>query len=241
MNRIALAAFAAGSMAIASSAGAADLPIKAPYAAPVVWSWTGFYIGGHVGAGWGTIETETVGGGFVFSQGTVNGFLGGGQVGYNWQAGPIVLGVEADASATSIKGTSPCIVGIFVCKRNVDWMATFTGRVGFTADRALIYVKGGGAWADFKYTTSVAGLGIATAQQGQWGALVGAGVEYAFAPGWSAKLEYDYIDFGQRTVPFTIVAGGGGAVVNINATQNLHQVKFGVNYRFGSGPIAASY
>jgi outer membrane immunogenic protein len=228
-------------MVVASAAGAADLSLKAPGPAPVTWSWTGFYIGGHVGAGWGTIETETVGGGFVFSQGTVNGFVGGGQVGYNWQAGPVVLGVEADASATSIKGTTPCIVGVFVCKRNVDWMATFTGRIGFTADRALIYVKGGGAWADFKYNTSVAGIGVATADQGQWGALVGAGVEYAFAPGWSAKIEYDYIDFGQHTVPFTLVGVGAGGVVNVNATQNLHTVKFGVNYRFGSGPIAAFY
>src|SRR5262245_39355553 len=117
MRRLGIAALAASSIAIASvsAANAADLPIrKAPVAAPA-WSWIGFYIGAHVGAGWGTIETQVPGGAFAFSSGTVNGFLGGGQVGFNWQTGPIVLGVEADASWTNIQGTTPCVVGILVC------------------------------------------------------------------------------------------------------------------------------
>jgi len=235
MRSVALGVLLASGIAAASGsvATAADLPVKAPYVQPPIVSWTGFYIGGHVGAGWGTLEGETVGGAFVFGQGTVNGFIGGGQVGFNWQTGPIVVGIEADASASSLKGTAPCIIGFFVCKGNVDWTGTVAGRLGFTADKALIYVKGGAGWAEFKYNVSVLGLGIATADQGRWGGLVGVGVEYAFLPGWSAKLEYNYIDVGQHTTPFALAIGGGA--INVNTTENLHLVKFGVNYRIFPG------
>ena len=240
MRRFALAIVAASGVAVASAsvATAADIPVKARPAPSPVWTWTGFYIGAHVGSAWGTIESEVPGGGFSFASGAINGFLGGGQAGYNWQTGVIVVGVEADASATSLKGTTPCIIGVAVCERKVDWMSTFTGRVGFTADRALIYVKGGGAWANFKYTTSAFGLGVASAEKGQWGATIGAGVEYAFAPGWSAKIEYDFMDFGKHTVAFANVGGG---VTNVDVTQFVHAVKFGVNYKLGGGPIYAAY
>src|SRR5262245_34347830 len=128
--RLALAAIAAASIVLGSgsSGNAADLPVKARPLPPPIMSWTGVYIGAHVGAGWGTLEGETIGGAFVFGQGTVNGFIGGGQVGFNWQAGPIVVGIEADASASGIKGTNPCIIGFFVCQNKVEWTGTVAGR-----------------------------------------------------------------------------------------------------------------
>jgi outer membrane immunogenic protein len=245
MRRIIMGFVATSVLALASAsvASAADIPVKASYAPPA-WSWTGFYLGAHVGSGFGTVESEIPGGGFALSSHNYNGFLGGGQIGFNWQTGPIVIGVEADASATSLKGTAPCVVGFLVCKTNVNWLSTFTGRLGFTADKALIYVKGGAAWASFDSSASIAGFNIATASDySQWGATIGAGVEYAFAPGWSAKIEYDYINFGKHSVAFTTGGLGGGfggaGTTNIDVTQNVHLVKFGVNYRFGSSAISA--
>ena len=161
-----LFAFASATLFGCSIATAADLPIrKAPPAPVPVFSWSGFYIGAHIGTGWGTTEAEINSfsgfgggvGGFVIpvSQTQSNGFLGGVQGGYNWQLSPwAVIGVEADFSWTGIKGTSPCLV-IFGCSTDHDWIATVAGRFGVTYDRALFYVKGGVAWAQTTYAASV--------------------------------------------------------------------------------------
>jgi outer membrane immunogenic protein len=245
-------------MAGAQVANSADLPTKAPRAplAAPVWSWTGFYIGAHVGGGWGTIESELTnipyfpeaevarfssldfpGGPFPIASGNVNGFLGGGQIGYNFQSGIVVFGVEADASWSNIKGTTPCIF-ILSCKREVDFLGTITGRLGFTADRALIYVKGGGAWAHVEHDVQFSGVSFTSADKTLWGWTVGAGVEYAITENFSAKLEYNYMDFGSNTLSFPIQYFGA---VDVDTTTSLHVVKFGVNYRFGSGPVVARY
>lgn len=243
-------------MAGAQVAYSADLPTKAPRAplAAPVWSWTGFYIGAHVGGGWGTIESELAGfpyvpmlesasylgfggGPFPIASGTVNGFLGGGQIGYNFQSGIVVFGIEADASWTNIKGTTPCLF-ILSCEREVQALGTITGRLGFTADRALIYVKGGGAWAHVEHDVKLFGTSVTSADKTLWGWTVGTGVEYAITENWSAKLEYNYMDFGSNTLGFPIEEFG---TVNVDTTTSIHAVKFGVNYRFGGGPVVARY
>jgi outer membrane immunogenic protein len=231
-------------------AQAADLPAKArplPVAAAPVWSWTGLYIGAHVGGAWGTIESEFSDFPFPIASGAINGFLGGGQIGYNFQSGFVVFGIEADASWSNLKGTTPCIIGIFSCKREVDFLGTVTGRLGFTADRALIYVKGGGAWAHVEHNASLLGIAISSEDKTIWGWTVGAGVEYAITGNWSAKLEYNYMDFGNQTLGFALppvaIPGGPvvGGTVNVDTTTNIHAVKFGINYRFGGGPVVARY
>src|SRR5689334_8931048 len=132
---------------LTGTASAADLmPVKAPPMPAPVWSWTGFYVGAHVGGAFGTIESDIAG--FPIASATINGFAGGGQVGYNWQTGPIVLGIESDISGTNLQGTTPCVV-VLTCNRQVDWFGTVAGRIGFAADRALLYVKAGGAFANF--------------------------------------------------------------------------------------------
>ena len=213
------------------AAYSADLPAKAARPAPIaapVWTWNGFYIGAHVGGAWGTIESEFTAVAFPIASAGVNGFLGGGQIGYNFQSGIVVIGVEADASWANIKGTTPCLIALS-CKREVNSLGTVTGRIGFTADRALIYVKGGGAWAHFEYDTSIVGVPIASADKTIWGWTVGTGVEYAITGNWSAKIEYNFMDFQKETVSFAAPVVGP---VNVNTTSYIHAVKFGVNYRF---------
>jgi outer membrane immunogenic protein len=222
------------------AAYSADLPYKAarpaPIAAPVV-NWNGFYIGAHVGGAWGTIESQFTAAPFPIASAAVNGFLGGGQIGYNVQSGIFVFGVEADASWTNLTGTTPCLF-VLSCKREADFLGTATGRVGLTADRALIYVKGGAAWAHFEHETSAGGALVATADKTVWGWTVGTGVEYAITGNWSAKLEYNFMDFGKNTLAFSAPIGGG---VNVDTTSYVHAAKFGVNYRFGGDAIVARY
>jgi outer membrane immunogenic protein len=248
----------------ASFAEAADLQINTPmgFMPPQAFSWTGFYLGGNVGAGIGTTETSVnVGPALTALSGmsvsataplvseTFNGFIGGLQAGYNWQAGVFVLGVEGDLDAAGLQGTAPCAV-VLNCTMKHNWFADITGRVGVVAvERTLIYLKGGVAWEGSNFTVgnsiNIAGTTVAANAGGsgtQVGGLLGMGVEYAFLPNWSVKLEYNYIDFGTRSFNASIAAnpaftGTGlaplaGAQVPTSVTENEHLVKAGVNYRF---------
>jgi outer membrane immunogenic protein len=241
-------------MGASQLASAADLmPAKAPrYAPPPAFSWTGFYVGGHFGAGWGTIDTsingltECGGGGcgtenfpgsIPISSHNLNGFLGGATVGWNWQTNPwLVLGVEGDFTWTGIDGTAPCtsIAEAFSCKTEIDWMADVTGRVGVIVDRALVYVKGGAVWAHSKYTgsSSFEEPITLTAKDTRFGGLLGVGVEYAFMPNWSAKIEYNYMDFGTEGEDLTGSFGPETLTAHDDITQRLHVIKAGLNYRF---------
>jgi len=241
---------------LAGSAMAADLPAKAPaYAAP--FSWTGFYVGAHVGWGWGKNEwsdrcalqddltcTHPIAG--PAGSYNLNGFLGGGQVGFNWQSGWAVFGVEADASWSDIKGSGPCDV-LQQCSSKIDALGTITGRFGRAIEHALFYVKGGGAWLHEKHTIENPNIGPSSNAQWdstgdtKWGWTVGAGVEYAFAPNWSGKVEYDFLDFGKDTQAFVRSCHACTSVGdNLNLRQTVHAIKLGINYRFG-GPVAARY
>jgi outer membrane immunogenic protein len=246
MKKWLLGCVACGAMMIANSAFAADLAARPAYkAAPPmpVFSWTGFYIGAHVGSGWSTVEsniTAGIGGGigggaFPLSSHTNNGFLVGGQVGANYQAGWAVFGVEADGSWTNIKGHTPCLFAL-TCATQHDWLVTAAGRFGVAWDHTLLYVKGGAGWADPKYSASAPFAFSTSVQETRVGALFGAGIEQAIAGGWSAKLEYNYIAFGTRNINFPIAIAAVGVPTDV--TENMHLVKFGLNYRFGFGPVA---
>ena len=108
-----------------------------------------------------------------------------------------------------------------------DWTATLTARAGMAFDRWLVYAKGGAAWARDKYSTNFYAFPGSEVTDTRLGWTVGAGVEYAFAPQWTAKLEYNYMDFGTRDVSFS-----PGTSTSID--QQVHAVKFGVNYKFGA-------
>ena len=128
-----------------SAANAADMPVKYVPPAPM-FSWTGFYVGAHIGGTWGTTEAEINSialrasialGGFVLPLivASFNGFIGGGQIGYNWQSGIVVFGAEAELSATNAKGTAPCLV-VLSCKTEQSWVATAAARLGLADGRS---------------------------------------------------------------------------------------------------------
>jgi outer membrane immunogenic protein len=234
---------------MAGSAMAADLPVyKAPPVVPI-FSWTGIYIGVHAGAGWG-IKEETFTTATLRSdnQYSVTGFLGGAQVGFNYQVGSWVWGAEAQFSWSDLDGKTGCNAGAPValvnCHAKVDWLGTAAARVGFVVDKALVFVKGGGAWVHDKYDTTFFAAPFTNihVDETRWGWMFGTGIEYAFGGNWSAKVEYDYLDFGTHTTSFpglgALVTGANEAV---DIRQRIHLVKFGLNYRFGAGAVVANY
>lgn len=238
----------------AGATQAADMPVKAPTAvvAAAPFSWSGIYVGGHFGAAWGTVEAEApIYSSFVLpiSSHTVNGFLGGAQVGVNWQVNSwLVIGAEGQFSWADVDGSTPCLV-IGKCTAQVNWIATAAGRVGYTFDRTMLFAKVGVAWADTDYTATF-GPFSASASDTRTGLMIGAGVEHAFLANWSAKLEYNYMDFGSESLGFTSGGSGGcealaksysyegchgSKSINADITQKIHLIKFGINYRFGGG------
>jgi outer membrane immunogenic protein len=243
MKRLLLASVSVLALIATSPARAADLPTTMPRKAPPIapappFSWTGCYIGGNVGYGWGRKSIENAPDGFMIAYDEpgaslpvdTEGFLGGGQVGCNYQFAPTwVVGIEGDISAADITGSATDSVTTAVYNVKTDWIASVTGRVGYAWDRWLAYAKGGAAWADDKYTSSYGG-GTWDASETRSGWTVGAGLEWAFADKWSARLEYDYYDFGTRNVTFTEPPSGSSIE---SVKQQIQTVKFGINYRFG--------
>jgi outer membrane immunogenic protein len=230
-------------LGMVQAAQAADLParVAAPVYAPApVANWTGFYFGGHLGAGWGTVESSLpldqfgIPGTLPLASHNVNGFLGGGQLGYNWQADWVLFGVEASFSGAQLEGSAPCII-VFTCKAESKWLANVSGRVGgIVGGNTLLFVKGGFAWKDTDYSAS-ANIGgatfSATGSDTRTGWLVGTGVEYAFSKNWSGFIEYNYMDFGTERVTFALNPPVI-ATLQADIDDKVHVIKTGVNYRF---------
>jgi len=230
MRHLLLAGTAVGAL-LADPVLAADLPVrKAPFApAAAVYNWTGFYIGGHLGGAWGDKDWVAVGVGPLGSH-DVDGFIGGGQVGFNYQAGRWVFGVEADFSWADVSGHHVDNVFLGDNRTKVDWFGTVTGRIGYAFDRTLLYVEGGGAWARDAYTITATGF-FAQTSDTNWGWTVGAGLEYGMTPNWSLKLEYNYLSFDTQRVTFVPNTGGS---FDRDVDQTIHVLKAGINYRFGA-------
>ena len=221
-----VALIALGATAPAMAADLAARPYtKAPaYAATPIYNWTGFYIGGHVGGAFAGNNT------FGNNDGR---FMGGGQIGYDYQFSPSwVLGLEANYSFLdngSNNNTGFFGAGSPFANRG---LGSVTGRLGYTFGPAMIYAKGGYAWADTRFTNGFTG------NMGRNGYTVGGGLEYLFTQNWSGKIEYQYYDFGNGA--FTNAAGvaiGGGR-------NEEHTIKAGLNYRFNFGnfgPVVAKY
>jgi outer membrane immunogenic protein len=243
-NAIGFAALLCAATVCSGSARAADLPVKAPpnVAVASVYNWTGFYIGGHGGFGWGRKEwTDLAGPPFDAGSHRVDGAVAGGQVGFNYQTGPWVLGVEGQFSWANLDGNhlNPLDLADSLTTR-VRWMSSVAARIGYAFERTLVYVKGGGAWARDHHETIDLGVLERTGGATRSGWLVGGGLEYGIGGGWSAKVEYNFMDFGRRTITMSPVDPAGDADL-FDIDQHIHTVIFGLNYRFGGGPVVARY
>ena len=217
-----------------SAANAADMPVKAPPLPPApVYSWTGCYIGGNVGYGWQqTGQTDSVG---VHLSDTETGVVGGGQIGCDRQLGTWVIGIQGMFNWSGISGSQAWPTNSRETETiNARWFDTLTARIGYTLQpQTLIYLKGGAAWLRNSYTDNCPTctyFGSGSATSGGW--TVGGGLEYKFDRNWSAFLEYDYIDVGNRNTTLNYVAAFP-LVVTYNYSHTLQTVLAGINYSFG--------
>jgi outer membrane immunogenic protein len=218
----------------AAPALAADIPYRqAPpvVEAPIVplFTWTGLYLGGQIGYGWGTDTLMVYPAGFGTNF-TPNGVVGGAHAGFNYQINQFVAGIEGDVEGTGISRTySP---GGAVYNTKIPVQGSIRGRLGVAFDRVLLYATGGGEFAGFD--TSYSGLGSSSHTQAGW--TVGGGIEYAVTGNWSVRAEYRYTDFGHFT-DFTPIAFGLGSSVVHHETENA--VRAGFSYKFD--PFGARY
>jgi outer membrane immunogenic protein len=225
---------AAGVVACVYSAQAADLPMRpepAPVApvvyAPPVYNWSGFYIGGNVGGGFADSSWTDP---FTGANNTFNkdGFIGGGQIGVNAQFNWLVVGLEGDFDWTGLKATGTDSA-LNLLTENTQWTSTVTGRIGVAFDRLLAYGKGGVAFAHDNDSMND-GAFTASTSFTRTGWTAGAGLEYALAQNWTAKVEYDYLGFGSESLN---LATPTTPVYTTNASLNVQEVKAGINFKFG--------
>jgi outer membrane immunogenic protein len=228
------------------------------YAPEPVANWTGWYLGGNVG-GATALNRSTLGGTAVTGLGTVsekfnqspNGYTGGGQIGYNWQAANWVFGLEADAQGSSLKEGVTCELGCFTgasqlaaFNQKLDWFGTVRGRVGYSVGATLFYATGGFAYGDVKTRILGATNGVTpinlSFSNSKSGYAVGGGMESPFnmfgmfGPNWTSKTEYLFVDLGRSTN--SDVATG----LTYSTKVQEHVFRTGLNYHFNS-PVVARY
>jgi outer membrane immunogenic protein len=210
MKKLALGFVAVASLA--NAVAAADLPAKAPPMTVAPFTWTGFYGGVHGGYGWSTSQGLDAKGGF-----------GGGQIGYNYQTGSFVLGIEGDIAGSDISQTvNGTVMGIpFTTAFTNDTLASLRGRAGIAYNSWLLYGTVGGGWGHDKISGNLGGLPFSSnAWQSGWSA--GGGVEWAVTPNWSTKFEYLHYGLGSANFFGTVPSG----------KVDIDTVKIGINYLF---------
>ncbi|MFB9264558.1 outer membrane protein [Bradyrhizobium erythrophlei] len=249
MKKLLLATVAIAALGI-SSASAADLAARPYTKAPppmiaAVYDWSGFYIG--INGGWGSSRNswDSVAPFLVGPEGShdATGGTVGGQIGYRWQSGTWVFGLEGQGNWADFTGSNTSLLFPgFANRSKIDAFGLFTGQIGYAANNVLFYVKGGGAVTDSKYRINNLATGALFASTGdntRWGGTVGVGLEYGFAPNWSAAIEYDHLFMQDRTLNFTAPVTGA-IVASDRIRQDVDLVTVRVNYKFG-GPVIAKY
>ena len=243
MRRIAIAT--APLLLMCSAAPAADLQqpfVPAPIAAPLP-NWSGFYVGVNAGGGMGVGHSDfSIAGGPAFASvnNSLSGAIGGGQIGYNWQSGAFVFGVETDFQGSGLRGQidTPCAPGLCGLpltasfRQEVTWFGTVRGRLGYAAAGWMIYGTGGFAYGQLDTDASAtAGALTATfsAHETLTGWTAGGGIEVALAPGWSAKVEYLYLDLGESNRNWVLT---GLPAITDRTDLTMSVVRAGVNFRF---------
>jgi outer membrane immunogenic protein len=225
----------------------AKTPLRAPSS-----GWAGFYLGGHAGYGWHdddfTRVIDFTGGGHTGGIAS-RGWLGGGQVGHNWQYGRIVAGLEADFSFADIEGASRAVTQPGFGGTQTDtlgdkikYLATARTRLGWLPiDSVMLYATAGPAWARMEriWTTILSGGGVRTdvltTPADRLGGVVGAGAEWmSFGPNWIGRLEYLHYDFGRVRDTTTTVSNLPGviSVSEHRGRQTIDVLRAGVSYRF---------
>ncbi|AHY50193.1 porin family protein [Bradyrhizobium japonicum] len=239
MNKnLLLAAVSLVALSATAPALAADLAArpytKAPAMIATVYDWSGFYIGINGGGGSSHATWDFVGVGREGSHDATGGTVGG-QIGYRWQSGQWVFGVEGQGNWADFSGDNASALFATRNRTKIDAFGLITGQVGYAWNNVLVYVKGGAAVVSNKYEISnTAGALLSSSSDSRWGGTVGAGLEYGFAPNWSVGVEYNHIFLSDKDVTFAGFAGSE------RIRQDVDMGLVRLNYKFG-GPLIGRY
>lgn len=235
-SKYGLAAAAGLLIGITQPANAADLwgpdyggSIKdAPPA--YAFSWTGVYVGAHAGLMTGNTQGgPDFGGGFFDTDYDMNGGLFGGHIGYNYQVGSAVVGIEGSYSGSNAQGDGPSAI-LLTSERELDWLATVTGRLGYAMGRSLVYVKGGVAWGELQSDVKIANLTLLSGDGTHVGWTAGLGFEHALTNNITVRIEYAHIDLGSEDHSLKFV--GGGPSIQSEVDAKFDSLTLGVSYKF---------
>jgi outer membrane immunogenic protein len=235
-----LAAVSLVALGAAAPAVAADLAArpytKAPAMVAAIYDWSGFYIGINGGGASGRTTWDQLAP-LVGREGShdATGGTVGGQVGYRWQSGQWVFGVEGQGNWADFTGDNTSSLLAQRNRTKIDSFGLITGQIGYAWNNVLVYAKGGAAVVGVKnevFSTATGGL-LASNSDTRWGGTVGAGLEYGFAPNWSVGVEYNHIFLSDKDVTFA-----GLKTDSIKQDVDMGLVR--LNYKFG-GPILGRY
>jgi outer membrane immunogenic protein len=224
LKRVTVVLLASAAIAASASiASAADIGVRrhaapAPVVVAPVLTWAGFYAGANIGYGWSSGSDPS------FTS-DLTGVIGGGQLGYNWQTGPLVIGIEGDFQGSGQHRSDTGTIGatVFTVDRRIPWFGTLRGRIGYSPGPLMVYFTGGGAWLNYQLSSTSGGTTVSdNSTTTAW--TIGGGAEWMFAPKWSAKLEYLYLDGRDSSVTLL------GNTFTGRAKDNI--VRVGINYHF---------
>lgn len=245
MKKILFTTVVLGVLALGSPALAADLPMKAAPPPVRVYDWTGFYFGGFGGYAFGNQNLNNATGPAGFANFTANwethGPFGGGEVGYNWQMGNVVFGIEADGAGTNIQGRDNFALtdvnGAPMDDFNkLKWLASIRARGGIALDRWLLFFDGGWAAGDITHTNTVIGGVADRFTVHRSGLAAGGGIAYAVTDNIIGKIEYRYYDLGtyHRDLPLN-------TALPYTVANTYSTVLLGIDVKFGGGTVVAKY
>lgn len=239
MKTLATVISAIGLGILTSTAAIAGGSIKDDYAPAATYNWSGAYIGVHGGLATGntTADADLLGFITVSTDYDMSGGFYGGHVGYNHQIGNAVFGIEGALSGGDISGSQSCVI-LFNCARNVDMLASVSGRIGYAMDRSMVYGSLGVAWADVEtnVTDNIVGGGLINLRGGEThvGLRVGFGFEHAIAPNIVARVEYAHYQFGDETHNLGLEIGGTPVPLSIpsNVSLDMDTLNVGISIKF---------
>lgn len=226
------------SLLTATSVHAADLGARTYAKAPPIdpiFNWTGFYLGVNAGSGWGRTNTDELcfdcspSPVFPLGKHSYSGFIGGGQIGYNYQLANFIVGLESDFDGAHIRGSLVGLQNDYVNSTKYNWLASARGRAGFAVDKVFIYATGGVAFSNIEHSSLDHATGAPEASTTKTGSVVGGGLEYAIGNHWSIRGEYLYYDFGSKRLQINLVPI---RPVYFQYTDHVQSARAGINYKF---------
>ena len=227
-TKLIIAMVAIASLSSAAVAGGDEALEGKGFAPPPVYSWSGFYVGGH--AGLATGDTQATVPGLVSTDYDMDGGIYGGYVGYNHQSGSWVFGIEGTYSGADVQGDTT-VFAVLGVDRDLEWLATIEGRVGYAFGRSMVYARGGWAWGELKTRVDFLGIPILRGDDTHNGWTAGFGFEHAFGHSVIARVEYSHVDL--DTENHSLSFGGGGLTIPDNVEAEIDTLRIGVSIKFG--------